>query len=89
MTLDANDYRINVPYILNLTQDKNSEEIYDLIGSISVSTSVPIIIVCCYIGELYGFSNKLNAFIDRLKAFYCVTQVLNVNITKMTHLRDK
>ena len=75
MTLNSNDYRINIKTIQHQLDDKTTKERYDSIGPIAVSTGVPIIIVATYVGELYGFTDKLIDFIERLKLFYNVTEV--------------
>ena len=77
MILDANKYRLNVKYIAAALDDKTTEERYEAIGPLAISTSVPIIIVATYVGELYGLTDELQAFIGRLKDFYTVTEVLN------------
>ena len=51
----------------------------EFIGMLAVSTDVPIIIVCCYIGELYGFTDDLNQKIEDLKKFYDVTEIRGIN----------
>jgi hypothetical protein len=83
MTLDADSYRVNVPAIQNMLKDKESEaERIEHLSVISVALGVPIIIVCCYYGELFGFSEPLKDMIERLKKFYTVTEVLNVKPTQ-------
>ncbi len=80
MILDANKYRINIKPISHQLDDKTQQERYDSIGPISVSTGVPIIIVATYVGELYGFTDQLRAFIERLKAFHAVDEVIGVEV---------
>jgi len=82
MILDADNYRVNIPAIQGLMKDKSEKERFEMIGTISVATGVPIIIVCCYYGELFGFSEPLNEMIERLKKFYGVTDVRNVKPTQ-------
>lgn len=82
MTLDADHYRVNVSAIKNMLKEKSDAERMEAIGVISVSTGVPIIVVCCYVGELFGFSEELKQRIETLKAFYHVTEVLNVKPTQ-------
>lgn len=79
MIIDCDKYRLNVKDISMMLNDKTPAERLDAIGSVAVSTGVPIIVVCFYVGELYGFSSQLYAKIDRLKAFYCITGVLGVS----------
>jgi len=83
MTLDADNYRVNIPAIQQMLANKTSEkERFEMIGTISVALGVPVIIVCNYYGELYGFSEQLHEMIERLKKFYGVTEVLNVKPTQ-------
>jgi hypothetical protein len=79
MTLNANDYRLRIPYIISLTKDKTADEIFDFIGVLAIATNIHIVLVSYYIGELYGFDSRLYAFISRLEKFYTVKEVLNVN----------
>ena len=78
MVLNADDYRVNAKPIEILLRDKTEQERYEAIGPIAVAYGVPIIVVCCYVGELYGFSTRLLDFIDRLKVFYTVTDIKGV-----------
>lgn len=80
MTLDCDIYRINVKLIKQLADAQPAEERLQsrYIGLLALTTGVPIIIVACYLGELYGFTEELNAFIERLKAFYKIKQVNNI-----------
>ena len=78
MTLDCDNYRINVPVIAELTHDKTEAQRIEMLGKLAVITGVPIIVVTCYVGELYGFTPKLQASLDRFKSFYTVEHVLNV-----------
>lgn len=64
--------------ILNFTKDKTEEERYEGIGMLAVATAVPVVVVCCYLGELYGFWPELKALLKRLMEFYKVDEVLNV-----------
>lgn len=77
MTLDANDYRINVEVIGQLTEDLTEEQRLEFIGNLAIITGVPIIVVCTYLGEAYGFTDALRARQARLMDFYNVTEVLN------------
>ena len=82
MVLDADNYRVNVPAIQNMLKDKSEQERFDMLGTVSVALGVPIIIVCNYYGELFGFTEQLHEMIERLKKFYGVTHVLNVKPTQ-------
>ena len=77
-TLDANAYRLNIKSIKAHTIDKTPDERLALIGTLAIITNVPIIIVGTYIGELYGFNEKLNNQIQRWKDFYQITSVINI-----------
>lgn len=82
MKLDADMYRLNIPSIKLITEDKTTEERLTLIGNLAIITGVPIIVVACYIGELYGFTAELEAKISRLMEFYTIKEVLNVKRPK-------
>lgn len=78
MTLDADHYRVNIPSIKLILEDKTPVERAEFIGNIAVITGVPIIIVACYVGEIYGFTSELDQMIQRLMSFYTIKEVLNV-----------
>lgn len=78
MVLDCDSYRVNVAQIQTLTAEKSDKERLEMIGSLAVITGVPIIIVTCYLGELYGFSPEIDAKIKRLMSFYTITEVINI-----------
>lgn len=78
MILDADHYRINVPYIADLTKEMTEEERNKFIGTLAITTSVHIIICCVYIGELYGFTPGLVDRLERLKEYYLVTEVRGI-----------
>jgi hypothetical protein len=77
-TLDADKDRVCKNDILNLTKDKTEEERYQAISMLAVATHAPVIVVCCYLGELYGFWPELKALLKRLMEFYKVDEVTNV-----------
>lgn len=77
MTLNADEYRINVEVIGQLTDGMDEEERLGYIANLALITSVPIILICTYLGELYGFSEVLLARQARLMDFYKITEVLN------------
>lgn len=78
MKLDADTYRVNIPTIRVLTEDKTQAERIKLIGTIAVITHVPIIIVAHYIGEMYGVTEELKSLLNTLMKFYTIDEVLNV-----------
>lgn len=77
MTLDANDYRVNIPIIEELTRDMDNEQMLLFIGNLAIITGVPIIVVCSYIGEIYGRTPELEVRQRDLMYFYGVMEVLN------------
>lgn len=78
MKLDADMYRLNVPSIRLITEDKTPAERLTFIGNMAIITGVPIIVVACYMGEIYGFSDELKAKIAKLMEFYTIKEILNV-----------
>lgn len=78
MTLDADKYRVNVSMIKLLLDDKTPKERIEYLGNLAVMTSVPIIIVAAYTGELYGFTDEIDSIISRLMEFYTIKELLNV-----------
>lgn len=80
MVLDCNKYRLSFKDIQYYSKNKKDKELIDSISMIAIATNVPIIIVCYYIGELYGFDSILKSMIQRLRKFYHVKQVLNSTI---------
>lgn len=77
MTLDADNYRINIPVIAHLTKELSESNRLEFISNLSIITGVPIIVVCSYIGEIYGRSQELINRQKKLMDFYHVTEVLN------------
>lgn len=75
MTLNAEAYRINLPAIVSWRLQRPDEPLVEAIGAMAVAYSVPIIVVAHYIGELEGYSDWLNSFIERLELFYGVDTV--------------
>lgn len=85
MTLDADHYRINVQPIADLTREKTEAERIQMLGVLAISTGVPIIICCVYLGELYGFSEELVKTMERFKTFYHITEVKGIKNEKTIH----
>jgi hypothetical protein len=75
--LNCDSYRVNVPDIEALSQKKTPEERIKQIGTLAVITGVPIIVVCHYLGELWGYTPELTARIEKLMEFYKVDGVIN------------
>lgn len=78
MILDANAYRINIPAIAAWRKSRPDEPLIEAIGLMAIAYSVPIIVLCHYIGELEGYSEPLNSFISRLMLFYGVDKVVGL-----------
>lgn len=79
MVLDADKYRVNMKVVESMMYEKKTpKDRMEFIGAIAVATGVPIIVVACYVGEIFGFTEELKAFIERLKAFYHITEILGV-----------
>lgn len=78
VVLDADAYRVNIPTIKLLTEDKTPEERMKYIGNIAVITGVPIIVVVVYIEEIYGTTSELQSKKKSLMEFYTVSEILNV-----------
>lgn len=86
MVLDANTYRVNLPTIRLLTEDKSIAERIKFSGCIAAVTGVPIAIVLGYIGELYGFTKELEQRIGEILTFYTVSEILNLKRPKKEEL---
>lgn len=82
MILDADHYRVGVKTIADLTRDKTDKERIDFIKVLSISTGIHLVICCVYVGELYGFSEELIQYMERLKQFYHITEVKNIREPK-------
>lgn len=76
--LDCDLYRNQIPIIKYLTKDKNQKERIEMIGVLANATFVHVIIISCYLGEIYGFTPELYATIDRLKKFYKIKDIKNI-----------
>jgi len=76
MIVNADDYRVNIQSISKMFEAKPSyKEKVEHIGPIAVATMVPILVVCQYMGEIYGFTPELEDKMDKLKYFYKVTEL--------------
>jgi fatty-acid desaturase len=86
MILDANQYRVNIPAIASLLKDKTQEERVEWVAKLAIITGVPICITAVYVGELFGFTPELTAKLQVLKAFYHVTEIVNIQPSNMDDL---
>ena len=75
MRLDCTKYRINIPAIKSMLEDKTIEERQGAIGMVSLATGVPIIVVTCYVIELWGSYPILDAYLARLVDFYGIKEI--------------
>lgn len=63
-------YRSNFNYIKTLYEQQKPEKIAPWVSLISVTTSIPVIVVYWYMGEIIGFTDEINTAISRLKGDY-------------------
>lgn len=78
MTLDCDRYRMNFNKIKILTLDKTPVQRMKMIGILAACLGVPVIVICCYLGELYGFTKEIDDYILFLKDFYSIAYVINI-----------
>jgi hypothetical protein len=76
MIYDLGAYRYTIKPVIKewidyKGRDKHTESM------LSISTGCPIVVVCYFIGELYGFDTELINRINRLEKFYKVDKILN------------
>jgi hypothetical protein len=76
MTLDLDKYRIQLPYIKAWIETRPDYIFKNEVGAIALATSVPIIVVSHFIGELFGYTDEVLAKIQSDMAFYRITEVL-------------
>lgn len=76
MILDSKRYRTNISFITFLTKDKTLEERVEMISHLAVSTGVPVAIVITYLIELYGESKELLDYLEGIKKFYRIKEIL-------------
>lgn len=67
--IELNKYRHHLP-VIKYWCDSRKKRPIDGISEIAIATNIPIIAICYFIGELYGFDDELNTKIKRLKEFY-------------------
>lgn len=77
MTLDCDQFRVNFEPLKNFLSRKAPDTHLRSVTEFSVAYSVPIIVTLCYYGELYGFTEEVDAEIRRLMEFYRVTELIN------------
>lgn len=77
MTIDLDDYRVQVEEIRKFLSTKNDWIYKEQVGMLAIYCSTPIIAVSYYIAELYGMTDEIRDKIDRDSEFYKVTKVFN------------
>ncbi len=76
MIYDLNLYRHSVlPLVRNWCDYKPDQKPHQLLGEIALITSCPIVVVACFIIELYGESPELTRQLKVLKTFYKVERI--------------
>lgn len=76
--LDANSYRNNIKFIDDICKNKTEERRLKDLTIVAQACGVHIILVTCYIGELYGFTDAVKNKIDSLKKFYKIEDIKGV-----------
>jgi len=77
--IDLDYYRINLPWIKSFLDAKPGWKYQEVVGWIAMGRDIPIIAVSYFIGELYGFTDEINAKIESDKRFYSVARVKGSN----------
>lgn len=70
MRLRIADYKVHREALKNIADRRTPAQRYDLIGEYAATNNCPIIASAVFMGEMYGFTPELHAFIGRLIAFY-------------------
>ncbi len=70
MIIKLSKYRANFEYIKTLYLAQKPTDIERWISLIAATIGVPVIVVTCYIGEIGGFTDEINAIIAHLKEDY-------------------
>lgn len=68
--LDSQKYKNRFDEIKALLDREKPEDRLRFTSIVAVATSVPIIVVVHYYGQLYGFTDDVNDKLTSLKAFY-------------------
>jgi hypothetical protein len=80
MTIDADQYRVNVLVIKQLLIDKTDVERLESISALAIITGVPIVIVMVYIIEIYGEIPGITEKLYRLMKFYHIDKIENTEV---------
>lgn len=76
-SLNADNYRLNIPAIKHLTREMNAKQRLEFCGRLAIMTGVPIVVIGYYLAEIYGMDEKLKSFINKMKDFYHIGIVYN------------
>lgn len=77
MTLDITRYRqVNLPLTKKWIEVKGMEDLEQALSEIAISTGCPVIAVCHFIGELYGWTPELTTSLERKMTFYRYQKVV-------------
>jgi hypothetical protein len=76
MVINLDKYRVNVPAVKVWMENRPDRDPIETLGELAVATNVPLIVIVYYAGELFGFSEELKQFSERIKEFYGIKDVL-------------
>lgn len=76
MTLNLNEYRVQVPEIKRFLDGKGQWNYKEVIGPLAIYCSTHIVAVSHYIGEIYGFTDEIRGKIKRDCEFYRITEII-------------
>lgn len=68
--IDSQKYLNRFPEIKALLDRETPENRLPFTSVVAVATSVPIIVVVHYYGQLYGFTQEVNDKLESLRKFY-------------------
>lgn len=78
MTLNLDDYRVQVPYIKMFLDNKTDWVFEKTVGTLALATSTHIVAISCFIGELYGFTPNIVAKIKSDAKFYKINKIVGL-----------
>ncbi len=88
MIIDLDKTRKQKDWIKSMLDTKHQDDRYEQIGILAICAPCPVIAVCYYIGELYGFTPELDQKIQRLVDFYHIEKVINCEDKRATEVRS-
>lgn len=80
MTLNPDNYRIQVPAIKVWIESKQKFDFAKEVGLIAVATGTPIIVVSYFIGEIMGFNEMIHNKIKSDMKFYNIDKFMDYSI---------